>query len=161
MIYIAGTNLFGKCDVVPKKFFVATNFVHVFFLPLIPMGTYLVREDDFNWLSGEFKGIPLPWFSPKSWAFAWLRVALIVIAVVTSGKYIGALLDYVRYDLYWGRADAPVRFPEMRTALILLGSLAGLWLLRVFSRASKSRALALGKLLDIERDDVLLAMRGK
>ena len=46
MIFIFGVRLFGKVDVVPGRFYVATEFYHIQFVPIVPMQTYLVLEED-------------------------------------------------------------------------------------------------------------------
>ncbi|MGD9785842.1 MAG: hypothetical protein AB7U49_14270 [Hyphomicrobiaceae bacterium] len=148
MFLVAGSNLYGKCDAVPGRFFVGTNFVHLLFIPLIPLGTYLVREDEYEhgWLSGEWKGIPLGWFSPKSWIFAWLRAAFVSAALLVSWHLISGA-----FRSFFAGADAPsfwVRVGGWPPLLTFVGSVVGLWLLQALSHASAARARTLGNILD-------------
>jgi hypothetical protein len=39
MIIVWGSRLYGKVDAVPGLFHVATRFGHIWYLPLIPMGS--------------------------------------------------------------------------------------------------------------------------
>lgn len=74
---VFGTRLFGKVDEVPGYFFVATDFFHIWYLPLIPLGSHLVfGEGDEGW-----QGVPVR-LSLKSVAVAWLRGFAIAGAVV-------------------------------------------------------------------------------
>jgi len=77
MVVIHGTRPFGKCDVVPELFYVATWFWHIDYLPLIPLGSKLVlsqRGDQYHVVS-----IPV---SLKSIAYAWMRAALLVGGII-------------------------------------------------------------------------------
>jgi hypothetical protein len=74
-----GTRPFGKCDVVPELFYVATWFFHVNFVPLVPLGTRLVLAK-----AGEKYYVVNIRFSLKSLLFAWLRMGLLAGAVVTG-----------------------------------------------------------------------------
>lgn len=78
MIFFFGSRLFGKVDSVDGLFFVATKFAHIQYLPLIPLGTYLVFETT----AEGWRGIPIA-FSLKSLAMAWLR-ALAVVAMAIA-----------------------------------------------------------------------------
>src|SRR5262245_60330158 len=74
-VYV-GTHLYGKVDQVEGLFYVATKFLHLNFLPLVPLGSHLVfagTEKD-----GGFRGVPLGW-SFKSIAFTYLRLALLAL----------------------------------------------------------------------------------
>jgi hypothetical protein len=70
MVVITGVRFAGKVDAVPRVGHVATRFFHLYYVPLIPLGTFLViNEQDEN-----AAGIPLP-FSGKSILIGWLRTA--------------------------------------------------------------------------------------
>lgn len=76
MVIVWGSKLMGKVDVVPGLFHVATKFGHLWYLPLIPTGTFVVLSE-----SGDsFQGVPVS-MSFKSIAFAWLRAFLVIQAV--------------------------------------------------------------------------------
>jgi len=65
-----GQKPYGKCDVVPELFYVATWFFHFDYIPLVPMGTRLILGQSGN----TYHVINIP-FSLKSLAYAWLRLA--------------------------------------------------------------------------------------
>lgn len=73
MIVFYGTQLYGKVDKVPMLGHVATSFFYLQFVPLIPLGSYLVLEDGQGQISVGF--------SFKSLVIAWLRTALVFGAV--------------------------------------------------------------------------------
>ena len=45
MVILYGTIMCGQADVVEKRFSVATQFVHVFYCPLLPIGSRVVIDD--------------------------------------------------------------------------------------------------------------------
>ena len=57
-IMIFGRHLFGSVDRVPGCCYVATMFFHIFFLPLIPLGTFIVLEgsETGNFFERTFQG---------------------------------------------------------------------------------------------------------
>jgi hypothetical protein len=77
MIIVWGSNMYGRCDEVPGMFHVATRFGHLWYLPLIPMGSYLVYRSE----GRSFQGMPIG-FHFKSFAMAWLRTGMVVGAIV-------------------------------------------------------------------------------
>jgi hypothetical protein len=78
MIIIYGSKLYGKVDVVPGLFHVETKFGHLWYIPLIPVESYVVFGK-----SGEnFNGIKIP-MSFKSICYAWLRAGTLVAAIVS------------------------------------------------------------------------------
>ena len=70
-----GTRLFGKVDSVRGHCHVATVCWHFCYVPLVPLGTYLVFSVQQKGLSGAFAGIRIA-FSWKSWLVAWGRLIL-------------------------------------------------------------------------------------
>lgn len=81
---IFGTRLYGKVDQVPGLFYVATTFVHLQFIPFVPMSSYLVLAGN----RGAYS-IGLSW---KSVLFAWARagagiagVVLVILALMSVG----------------------------------------------------------------------------
>ena len=73
MFIVWGSRLYGKVDEVPGVCHLATQFGHLYYIPLIPMGTVVVYGSDADGpLVSEFA------WSFKSIAVAWLRVILIV-----------------------------------------------------------------------------------
>ena len=68
---IYGLRHFGAVDEVPGVGCVKTRFVHIWFIPLIPLGSTFVTHDDWN----NVEGYKVP-FSFKSVFVAWSKVAL-------------------------------------------------------------------------------------
>jgi hypothetical protein len=75
MIFIAGRGLYGRVDDVPGLFYVKTSFVHVYYVPLIPVGSYLIFEGTET--DNGFQGVKIG-FSLKSILATWLRAALVI-----------------------------------------------------------------------------------
>ena len=87
MIIIYGTRFYGKVKAAGSSF-LGTQFLHIYYVPLIPIGTHLILEEN----GGSFKGIKTA-FSFKSMLAAYLRIwgPLAVIASIAIG--VGALDD--------------------------------------------------------------------
>lgn len=138
MPFVLGWNaLFGRTDKVPGLFFVGTSFFYVCFVPLIPLGTYIVRYEDDDWFGG-FKGIPIG-VSVKSILFAWLRAATVIVMLYVAARFVGQYVAPLvnmgwKVDLGWGIDFAWQDFAT------LAGAMAFLWLLSVASVASEERA---------------------
>ncbi len=69
MIIIYGTRFYGKVKACGRSF-LTTQFLHIYYVPLIPIGTHLVLEESG---SGGYKGMKSD-FSVKSMLAAYLRV---------------------------------------------------------------------------------------
>ena len=70
---IWGTRLYGKVDGIEGIGYVATKFAHIWYIPVIPLSSWLVLAEH-----GEgWRGIPIG-FSLKSIFVTWLRVGAIV-----------------------------------------------------------------------------------
>jgi hypothetical protein len=79
MIIIWGSKFYGKTDEVPGLFHVATQFGHLWYIPLFPMGSHLVLEErDSLW-----RGIGIP-LSLKSVLLGWGRPGSVIAAVVAA-----------------------------------------------------------------------------
>jgi len=87
MIIVYGTRFYGKIKAAGSSF-LGTQFFHLYYVPLIPIGTHLILEEG----GGSFKGIKTD-FSLKSMLAAYLRIwgPLAVVAAAAIG--IGALDD--------------------------------------------------------------------
>src|SRR5262249_17385267 len=90
---IFGEQRYGKVDQVPGLFYVVTRFLHVQFVPLVPLGSYLILNGKFAGgneaeikigLSG--KSILFAWFRAALWAFAVVITALAVIGAMDAAK---------------------------------------------------------------------------
>jgi hypothetical protein len=80
MIYIVwGTHNFGQTDYIPDvDVYVSTQFFHIWYIPLIPLQSYIVLAES----GDDFHGVATGW-NLKSIAIAWLRAALLVGGVLT------------------------------------------------------------------------------
>ena len=134
MVIIWGSTNAGKVDEVPGGMFhVMTQFGHLYYVPLIPTGSYVVLE---QFGDGSFRGVPIP-FSFKSILAGWIRGGSIVAMI---GAVIGTLvltLDAKAAPLTW---IIPV--------LIGIGAVIALVLsykLKFFTEASYERAIELAR----------------
>src|SRR5688572_32226032 len=83
MVIISGVRFAGKVDAVPRVGHVATRFFHVYWIPLIPVGTYLVTEEK----GDDFKGFLLP-LNAKSIFIGYVRtLAWIGLAVALGAAF--------------------------------------------------------------------------
>ena len=98
---VYGKDFFGTVDRVPGEYHVATLFRHVQYLPLVPVGSFLVLEDESGRDTDDCRPIPL---SGKSVSIAYLR-ALLALVVLFSGL-MGALMGAV----YFGGSHNPAAF---------------------------------------------------
>ena len=94
MVIITGQKPYGKCDVVPGLFYVATLFFHFDYIPLIPLGTKLILSQK----GKQYFAINLP-FSFKSLALAWSRAGLLVASIV-FGALTLIVLDQHQWALH-------------------------------------------------------------
>src|SRR5687767_11543126 len=80
MIIIFGSYNCGKCDEVPRLCHVETHFAHVYYVPLIPLGSVAVfgRNPD-----SSQRRIPIG-LSIKSVLIGWLRAACVAGAVACA-----------------------------------------------------------------------------
>ena len=134
-----GRRLFGRVDRVPGRFHVATLCFHFCYLPLVPLGTYLILSQEMSGMTTHFDGVRLP-FSLKSWLIAWSRTVLWFLFVVMCVGALAAFTD--------GTDDAPPRQPDQRLVMsAIIGSLAlllfGPYFIPGLGRATGSRAAAL------------------
>jgi hypothetical protein len=69
MVVVYGTRFYGKVAACGSSF-IATRFFHIYYLPLIPVGSHLVIEENGD---GSYRGLPHP-FSLKSMFAGYMRV---------------------------------------------------------------------------------------
>lgn len=88
MIIVYGTRFYGKVKAAGSSF-LGTQFLHIYYVPLIPLGTHLILEESGG---GSYKGIKSD-FSLKSMLAAYLRVwgPIAVIASIAIG--VGTIED--------------------------------------------------------------------
>ena len=152
MIYVVGSRLYGKCDEVKGLFHVATKFGHFDYIPLIPMGSWLVFEKTGN----GWRGVRIP-LSFKSILIAWAR-CIAIVAVVA-----GAIVTFTGYEeFHRGRVTTTegalgIIVPGTITALSLAFLILSPYLTGI-GRASARRAEQLGRLAGLP-DDVLDNLR--
>ena len=135
MYIVWGSKLMGKCDVVPGLFHVATKFGHVYYIPLIPTGSFVVIEET----GKTFRGVPIG-LSAKSILLAWARGGTFVVGLIGA---IGALVA------------AGDKKPSNEW-MIWAGFGAAMWIscivlcyAGIFTKASFERACALAKELKL------------
>jgi hypothetical protein len=82
MIIVYGTRFYGKINACGRSF-LGTQFFHIYYVPLIPIGTHLILEESG---AGSFKGIKSG-FSVKSIVAAYLRVwgPIACVAALATG----------------------------------------------------------------------------
>ena len=136
MVIVWGSRLYGKVDEVPGFFHVATRFGHIYYLPLIPMKSFVVLGQS----GEEFTGVPIP-LSFKSILLAWVRAGLLLAAIVMTFAALVNLGD--RDQTLWMYSAA-----FAATAAVLFG--IATWH-RVATRASLHRAVRAGRGGGVER----------
>src|SRR4051794_37245825 len=90
---ITGTHLFGAVDRVPGLGHVATQFAHVNYLPLLPLGTFIVLEGSEQGDAFRGKRVRLSWKSVlvgyyRGWA-GFAAVTLFALAGAMSPLFLG------------------------------------------------------------------------
>lgn len=85
---VYGTGTYGKVDAVAGIGHVATQFFTLYYLPILPLGTYFVTSEENN----SIHGVKLP-FNLKSIGVAYLRGLLAVGALVSIGTAIWAFVN--------------------------------------------------------------------
>jgi len=127
-----GTRLFGGVDKVPGICHVATKFFHIWYVPLVPLASWIVlagSQTDKGW-----RGVEIP-MSGKSVLAGYLRAATIVAALISV---IQAITAHQR--------DAGSMLPSV---LIFLGAAAmNLFMWR--GRASLERARELAEIMKLD-----------
>ncbi len=80
MIVVWGSRLCGKTDAIEGVGHVATKFGHLYYIPLIPTGSFFVTSENDD---GGWSGAKIP-MSMKSLAIAWGRTACIFVPLLVS-----------------------------------------------------------------------------
>lgn len=132
----SGRKLYGRVDRVPGIFYVATEFVHGNFIPLIPhRGWVVFHETDDAWDGVEFR------FSFKSILIAWVRAALIV-------AFIGSVML-----LFFAYTDKHTSVPWRKARLTAIATTAAYIVTRLpirgLTRASHRRAYEIAKKVEL------------
>lgn len=143
MFIHGGVGLYGKVDQVPGLFHVATRFFHLYWVPLIPLKSVVVRERKGG---DDQTGTPIG-LSGKSIVFAWLRLALLLLGMWAC---VGIIKFGVR--LLEGR---PLPWPRLGLACLV----AALFFCLLnatyrFTRAKPLRALELAREVGVTPEQV-------
>jgi len=85
MVIIWGQRMYGRVDRFAGSH-VATRFFHLYYVPLIPLSSWLVLEEQ---TEGNFIGLQLP-LQWRSVLLAWLRVAAVLAAISGGVHYLSA-----------------------------------------------------------------------
>jgi hypothetical protein len=116
MIVVFGSTLYGKVESVPGVCHVATRFLHFFFVPLFPTGSWLVLHKRER-VEGGADAIKLPALHWGSVGMGWLRffllVAMAVFAIVAATK--------IGLERPWGQT-VPVVVGGLLCAVAFFGS---------------------------------------
>jgi uncharacterized membrane protein (UPF0136 family) len=137
MFIVWGTQHAGKVDQVGEMFHVVTNFGHLYYIPLLPLGSFVVTGKNPD---GTFNGAAIP-LSFKSIMVGWLRAACVVSMIAATALLL----------IYFAEGPKLKRGPDWILFLtVLITASIVLWLsyrLRFINHASYERALALSKQL--------------
>lgn len=89
IVMFGGRKLFGRVDQVEGLFHVATQFTHIFFVPLIPMTSYIVLDSTES--LGKFRGVEIK-LNLKSVLAAYFRAFCILAALYQVYKMVRLFL---------------------------------------------------------------------
>lgn len=116
MIVIWGQRMYGRVDRMGGSH-VATRFFHLYYVPLIPLSSWLVLEEKDE---GQFLGLQVP-LQLRSVAMAWMRVASILLLGVAAWNVVerinspfAGLADGVAWAAIGGLAVAFALFSFFR-----------------------------------------------
>ena len=112
IVYVRyGTRLSGKIDSCAGSY-VATRFFHIYYIPLIPLSSWLVL--------GEDRALPMP-MQWRSVLAGYLRGAISIAAIVLG---IQMLMFFTNS---WRPLDADTIFPEVIVPLVFVGGAIAGW----------------------------------
>jgi hypothetical protein len=143
MIIIWGQRLCGRVDEVPGLFHVRTRFFHVYYIPLIPLQSFIILAGSES--GSGFKGKPVS-MSFKSVLAGWLRGGSVVGAIV------GAIVAVVNACQLGGPEHDEAVMWLVVSVVLLLGCVGGYALSLLLAKASYERALQMGEELGIPLD---------
>jgi hypothetical protein len=138
-----GQHQYGKVDVVPGLCYVVTRFIHINFVPLIPLASEIVVIGVKNGSNSQRVKTSL---SLKSVLMAWTRAFLYFEVVATF--CLGVLLTVDHFQRRHGPTTTDIEIIWGVAA----GSLVFLWLTYRLSRAGYDRAHQLGAELGLGRE---------
>ena len=145
MVIVWGTTNAGKVEEVPGGMFhVITQFGHVYYIPLIPTGSYVVFEYTGD---GGFRGASIP-LSFKSMLAGWLRGGSIV-AMIASAIAVPIILSDARNAP--GTWVLPVLIAVAAVIALILS-----YKLKFFTEASYERAKELAQHAGLNETGLLM-----
>jgi hypothetical protein len=136
-----GQHNYGKVDVVPDLCYVTTSFFHINFVPLIPLGSWIVVVGTEKGEAFQGKKIGL---SLKSILTAWLRTGLSIVAIGSAVFGVVLTIDY------FDRGRRATETAVVGIWGVAVGAAVALWLTYRFNRAGYDRAVQLGSELDLD-----------
>jgi hypothetical protein len=150
------SRLFGKVDQVPNICYVATEFFHIGYIPLVPLQTWLIivgSETDVL-IYESWKGVQIPRFW-KSVVYAWVRAPLLILG------FGGPLVAWLRFNDRPRGDEVPFTGLDLLcwigvSALLFGAFLVTYWL----SRANECRAIELKALLATANVDRISQISG-
>jgi hypothetical protein len=146
---VVGTHNYGKVDHVPGAFYVATQFFHINFVPVLPLTTYVILDGSEAFLGlGAFRGKKIR-MSLKSVLTAYSRATLLISVAVTG--VIAAIEFFGGFPM----SDMEKLLGSAVLASVSLACGVMYWLTHRMSRASEGRALELADELGLSRALVL------
>jgi hypothetical protein len=110
MFIIYGKRFYGTADHAPGLFYVASLFFHVWYIPFVPLGAYLLIDDG----TGE-NGVTIG-FSGKSFLLGWFRATCYVLgpALLLFGILLAfnqpnvASSDWITFTVWMAAAGAAI-----------------------------------------------------
>lgn len=129
MIIVYGTRMFGRADVIDGLGHVTCRFVHIMFVPLVPIETIFLVDEN--------RGLKLP-FSFKAAMSGWLRGGAIMSGI---SALIGGVVSFAEGEVLGGAA-------LLVLALLAFGSFP-FWGF-VFGRCSQQRRAELMSMFGLE-----------
>lgn len=141
MVIISGVRFAGKVDAVPRIGHVATRFFHLYWIPLIPVGTFLVtaEKDD------DFTGFPLP-----------LNAKSIVVGYLRTIGWVGLAAAVVAAFMAVGEKQHQLAGLAVAGGAIAAALLLALYRLAIFTHATYERAIELGRHVGLPPDQLLM-----
>jgi hypothetical protein len=131
MYIVMGVARAGKVDVAPDLFHVESDFGHVYYVPIIPLKSFLVLKPH---LGQREVAIPL---SFKSIFFGWLRGGSLV---AFGGFLIAGIIQFVD-----NKPNPALGTIFLSIAGVALAALVGSYLVKPLTAASYDRAVALAR----------------
>ena len=140
MFIVFGQNKYGKVDRVPGLFHVVTEFFHIYYVPLIPLKSYLMFE-------ASQGSTPIS-LHLRSVLMGWARALLICVSL---GSVIAGLVKLSEH--FADKKDTPTE--DFVVPFVVAGACVFVyWLSTRFTRASYERALALAEQLGLEPEHI-------